>query len=134
MVVEITAEKIAVTDAGEPLDYPSGRIATIEPGVMSLRLSGGIEEKFRFIRSGDILELGFERAGLSLAKAGSDTDRLYERLEREAELQDGTDQRRLDLALLKAGVHPYLTSPCVPEILRRWNCTHPETRYDRSRQ
>jgi|TARA_B110000037_G_scaffold5664_1_gene6111 hypothetical protein len=92
LVVEITAEKIAVTDAGKPVDYPSGRIATIEPGVMSLRLSGGIEEKFRFIRSGDILELGFKRAGLSLAKVGSDTDRLYERLEREAELQDGTDQ------------------------------------------
>jgi hypothetical protein len=89
ILLTITSNTIAVTDDGKALDYPAGSISPIEPGVLSLKLPGGSTEKVFYRRSGDILEIGF-RAGISLAKLGSDTDKFYERLE-QAE-QGGADQ------------------------------------------
>lgn len=81
----ITSNTIAVTNGGKAVDYPAGSISSVEPGVLSLKLSDGSTEKVHFLKSGDILEIAFERAGLNLAKMGSDTDKFYERLQQAEE-------------------------------------------------
>lgn len=93
VVAKISSDKIVVTDDGEAVEFPTGSISPIEPGVMSLRRRDGTMEKFRFNLSGDILELNFERGGfIGLAKQGSETDKLYERLEKEEFERAGAGQ------------------------------------------
>lgn len=93
-IVRVSEDRIVVTDDGEQVEYPAGTVAPIEPGVMSLMLPDGVTERVHFLRSGDILELGFERCSIGLAKLGSATDKLYERLEKEAEVGAGQPANR----------------------------------------
>lgn len=91
LVVSISKDAINATDRGEAVDYPGGSISSVKRGEMLLQLPDGGKEQLPFVRGGDILNLYFERGGLELVRVGSDTDKLYERLRKEAE-QDGANQ------------------------------------------
>ncbi len=86
LIVEITKDEIQATQFGKLVDYPKGKIAPIEPGVMSLSLPSGGKEIFVYQRKGDILELSFQRAaGVNLAKLGSAADKASQRRNESAE-------------------------------------------------
>lgn len=85
-IFEITKDRIQATESGEIFDYPKGEISPKGPGVMSLKLSSGVVEDFRYERKGDILELSFQRApGVGLARLGSPADEACQRRNKEAE-------------------------------------------------
>jgi hypothetical protein len=91
-IIEITKDRIQTTESGEVVDYPNGHISPKEPGMMTLTLPSGGEETFGYELKGDILALGFQRAGgFGLARLGSKADKDCQRRNNKAE-QGGADQ------------------------------------------
>ncbi|MGE9267255.1 MAG: hypothetical protein ACQKBY_04095 [Verrucomicrobiales bacterium] len=85
LVVVISKDAISAKDGGDAVNYPNGSISPVRPGEMLLQMPDGDNEQFSFVRAGDILNLYLARGGLELVRVGSDTDKLYEQLEKDAE-------------------------------------------------
>ena len=80
MVIKITNKEIKSTEDGKSLDYPSGSISPVRPGVMLLKNPGKNDEEFLYELDGDIIEFIFERTGgIGMARLGSPADKTWQR-------------------------------------------------------
>ncbi len=87
---KISENAISVKNGEEVVDWLTGNVSILEPGVMTLQLADDSKGKLHFKRHGDFLMLFTERGGLEFVLEGSETGKFYEKLQNMAE-QDGAE-------------------------------------------